>query len=305
MDRFKAMQTFVRIVEANSFSKAAETMDLPRASLTATMQKLEAYLGARLIQRTTRRLSLTPEGEAYYGKCLAILGALDEAEGDLRGQDAANPRGKLRIDMPGTVGRNLLLPRLAEFRARYPNIELMLGMNDRHVDLTQEGLDCSIRVGHLADSDMVARPLGSMRFVTCAAPSYLVRHGTPRTIEELRQHQAVIYFSGRTGRPYSWDFVIDGRVVPIDMPGTLAVNESDAMVLCCLHGQGLMQAARFRVQQYLDRGELVEVLPQWQSSNIPMWLLYPRSRTPTPRLMAFADWIAGVCRDDPALAPVA
>lgn len=304
MDRLKAMQTFVRIVEANSFSKAAETMDLPRASLTATMQKLEAFLGARLIQRTTRRLSLTPDGEVYYAKCQTILAALDDAEGDFRGQNAANLRGKLRVDMPGTVGRNLLLPRLAEFRTRYPDIELMLSLNDRHVDLVQEGLDCTVRVGHLVDSDMVARPLGSMRFVTCAAPAYLAKHGTPQSIEELQQHQAVVYFSGRTGRPYDWDFVVDGRVVPVDMPGMLAVNDSDAMVLCCLHGLGLVQAARFRVQDHLDSGALVEILPQWQSSNMPMSLLYSRTRTPTPKLLAFADWIAQLCRDDVNLAPL-
>lgn len=301
MDRLKAMQVFVRIVEANSYTKAAETLDLPRAALTATINKLEAFLGTRLLHRTTRRLSLTPDGADYFKKCLDILEAVEDAESTFRGQDAQRPRGKLRVDLPGAVGRHLVMPHIAGFTRAYPEIELMVSMTERVVDLTQEGLDCALRVGELQDSSLVGRRLGNMGFLTCASPWYLARHGAPQTIDDLPGHRGVLHFSGRTGRVFDWDFMVDGRAVVAPIRGAIAVTEPDAYISCALQGMGLIQAARYQVRDHLASGALVEVLAATPPAPMPVSLLYPQGRMATPRLGAFAAWLADLLRDNPDL----
>lgn len=301
MDRIKAMQAFVRIVEANSYTKAAETLDLPRAALTATINKLEAFLGTRLLQRTTRRLSLTTDGAAYFKKCLEILQAIDEAEGEFRGYSAQLPKGKLRVDLPGAVGRNVVMPHIAAFCRAYPDIDLSISMTERVVDLTQEGLDCSLRVGALQDSSMIGRRLGSMGFLTCASPDYLAAHGTPYTPDDLADHRGVLHFSGRTGRPFDWDFVVDGRMVTREVRGAIAVNDPDAYIICALQGMGLIQAARYQVREHLASGALVEVLADTPPTAMPISLVYPQGRMASPRLSVFAAWMAELFRNDPDL----
>ena len=294
MDKIKAMQTFVRIVEANSFSKAAETLNLPRAALTATLQKLEAYLGTQLLQRTTRRLSLTPEGADYFRHCIDILRAVDAAELAFRGPEAKKPRGLLRINLPNTVGRRLIIPHIAHFHAAYPEVQLQLSLTDRLVDLTQEGIDCALRVGDLQDSAFIGKRIGLMRFVTCAAPAYLARHGTPQTLEDLAAHRAIMHFSGRTGRAFDWDFQQDGEVVRVQMAGPIAVNDADASVDCALQGLGLAQAAMYQVRHHLASGALVAVLPDSPPTSMPMSLLTPQGRLATPKLQVFSAWIASL-----------
>jgi LysR family transcriptional regulator for bpeEF and oprC len=299
MDRLKAMQIFVRIVEANSFSKAADPLNLPRASLTATMQNLEAYLGTRLLHRTTRRIALTADGEAYFDQCLRILGDIDEAENAFRGQAAHGPSGKLRLDLPGALGRTLVLPRIGQFIALYPKIELVLSTGDRLIDLTSEGVDCALRVGMLQDSSLVGRQLGAMHFVTCAAPSYLHVRGTPGSIEDLDRHSTVVHLSGRTGRALDLDFVVDGRVVTVKMKGPVAVDDADAYVTCGLQGLGLIQAARYQLAAHLASGALVEVLPQWRPAAMPVSLLYPHGRSSAPKVRAFIAWITDLFGQHP------
>ena len=298
MDKVKAMQTFVRIVEANSFTKAAETLALPRASLTATLQNLEAFLGTQLLQRTTRRLSLTPDVAQYYQQCVDILGAIDASELAFRGPDAKRPQGKLRVDLPSAVGRRLVIPHIATFHALYPDVALALSLTDRLVDVTQEGVDCALRVGTLQDSSLIGRQVGTMRFVTCAAPAYLARHGTPRTLAELRTHRAVVHFSGRTGRAFDWEFVVDGAVVKVDIGGPIAVNDADASVCCALQGLGLAQAASYQIRDHLDSGELVQVLAATPPTDMPMSLVYPPGRMAAPKLAAFAAWLAALFEAD-------
>lgn len=301
MDKVKAMQTFVRIVEANSFTKAAETLDLPRASLTATMQNLEAFLGTQLLQRTTRRLSLTPDGAAYFAHCVAILQAIDASELAFRGPDSKRPQGKLRIDLPGAVGRNLVLPHIAQFHALYPDVELTISLTDRLVDMTQEGIDCALRVGQLLDSALIGRQVGSMRFITCAAPSYLAQYGTPAAIADLHGHRSILHFSGRTGRAFDWDFVVDDAVVKVAMQGPIAVNDADAYVCCALQGLGLAQAALYQVRAHLRSGALVEVLAPWPPTPMPISLLYPQGRMASPKVGAFAHWVGSLFGADPDL----
>ncbi|MYN42626.1 LysR family transcriptional regulator [Duganella sp. FT109W] len=298
MDRLKAMQTFVRIVEANSYTKAAETLDLPRAALTATIKKLEAFLGTQLLQRTTRRLSLTPDGADYFRKCLEILQAVEDAESTYRGQGGGPPRGKLRVELPGTFGRNVVMPHIAVFCRRYPEIDLVVSLSDRVRDLTEEGADCALRIGALQDSAMIGRQLGSMRFVTCAAPSYLQQHGVPQVWSDLGEHRCVSHFSGRTGRPFDWDFVVDGRVVTTEVRSAIAVNDAEASVSCVLQGMGLAQIARYQVRAHLTSGALVEVLATTPPTPMPVSLLYPQGRMASPRLRVFAEWLAELVRQD-------
>lgn len=300
MDKLRAMQVFVRIVEANSFTKAAETLGLPRAALTATIKNLEGYLGTTLLQRTTRRLALTPDGADYHAQCVQILDAVAASEQAFRGAAAA-PRGTLRIDLPDAVGRHVILPHIAAFAGAWPELALTLSFSDRLVDLTQEGIDCALRVGALQDSSLVGRQVGSMRFVTCAAPAYLALHGTPRSIDDLRSHQGIVHFSGRTGRPFDWDFMVDGAVVKAQVPGRIAVNNADANVACALQGLGITQAASYQVRGYLERGELVELLADTPPAPMPVSLLYPRGRMAAPKLRVFAEWIAGRLAEEPDL----
>ncbi|GAA4325603.1 multidrug efflux transcriptional repressor AdeL [Pigmentiphaga soli] len=291
MDIVQAMQVFTRVVEANSFTLAADNLGLPRATVTTTIQNLEKRLQVRLLNRTTRRISLTPDGAAYYERCMRILADLEDAEASFR-DVARGPRGRLRVDVPPSIGRILLIPHLCEFYGRYPDIELVIGMTDRPVDLVQEAVDCAIRVGELQDSTMVARRIGTFQSITCAAPPYIERHGLPQTLEDLQDHHAVHYFSSRTGRTIDWELIVDGESRAVKVKGSVAVNDADAYVACGLQGFGLIQAPLYMVQQHLASGALVEVLPQWTSSPMPISVVYLQNRHLAPKVRVFVDWVA-------------
>ncbi len=301
MDRLKAMQTFVRIVEANSYTKAAETLDLPRAALTATIQKLEAYLGTQLLQRTTRTLSLTSDGAAYFRHCLAILAAVDEAEAPFRASGKTSPKGRLRVELGGGVGRKVVLPRIGEFRRAYPEVELSLNLSEQMADLVREGVDCAVRVGELQDSTLVARQVGTMRYVTCAAPAYLSLAGVPQTLEDLAQHTAIMHFSGRTGRPFDWIFAEGGGVRKVDMASSLATNDAEGYVALALQGLGLVQVGTYLVSSHLASGALVEVLHDMPPMPSPVSLVYPQGRMASPKLQVFARWLEAVFAAEPDL----
>ncbi len=291
MDRFQAMQVFTRVVDANSFSRAADSLGLPRATVTTTIQNLESLLQVRLLNRTTRKLSLTPDGAAYYERCARILAEVEETEASFR-DVARGPKGRLRIDTPASIGRLILIPRLCDFHTRYPDVELVIGMGDRPVDLVQEAVDCVIRIGELQDSTLVARRIGTFQGVTCASPEYLERHGEPRTIEDLQHHQAVHYFSSRTGRTIDWDFIVDGVSTEVKMNGLVSVNDADAYVDCALQGFGMIQPPRYMVLPHLESGRLREILPQWKPSPMPISAVYPHNRHLSPKVRAFVDWVA-------------
>ncbi len=291
MDRFQAMQVFTRVVEANSFSQAAENLGLPRATVTTIIQGLERRLQVRLLNRTTRKLSLTPDGAAYYERCVRILADVEDTESSFH-DVARGPRGRLRIDVPPSIGRLIIVPELCEFHGRYPDIDLVIGMGDRPVDMVREAVDCVIRVGELQDSSLIARRIGSFQLVTCAAPAYLEEYGTPQTLEDLRHHHAVNYFSGRTGRTIDWDFVVDGTIREVQMHGHVSVNDSDAYLACGMKGFGLIQTPRFMVLPHLESGALVEVLPQWSPAPLPISVLYLQNRHLSPKVRVFVDWVA-------------
>ncbi|WP_408441604.1 LysR family transcriptional regulator [Paraburkholderia caffeinilytica] len=291
MDRLHAMKVFTRVVDTNSFSRAADTLDIPRASATTIVQSLEAHLKVRLLHRTTRRLSLTPDGAAYYERCVRILADIEETEASLSHGRRA-PRGKLRVDVPTAIGKLIVMPQLDEFHERYPDIELMVGFSDKPVDLIQESVDCVIRIGTLQDSTLVARRIGIFERLTVASPLYLERHGTPETLDDLQRHLAVNYFLGRTGRNMDLTFIVEGETVDVKMPGKIAVNDVDAYVAGGLKGIGLIQAPRLMALPYLQSGELVEVLPQWKPMPLPISAVYPHNRHLSPTVRVFVDWVA-------------
>ncbi|MBF2980306.1 LysR family transcriptional regulator, partial [Pseudomonas aeruginosa] len=229
MDRFQAMQAFTRIVELGAFGKAADSLELPRASVTQAIQQLEAHLGVQLLQRTTRQVSLTLDGQAYYERCVRLLADLEEAESCFP-RVLNNPRGRLRVDLPGALGRMRVIPFLPEFCERYPELELQLSSNDRLVDLLREGADCVLRVGELHDSSLVGRHLADLPQVTCASAAYLERHGHPRQLAELGGHLAVNYQSPSSGRTFDFEFSVDGRLRTLPMRSRVSVNNADAYV---------------------------------------------------------------------------
>lgn len=290
MDRFQAMQLFTRIVELGSFSRAAEQQGISRAAATALIKQLEGRLGAGLLQRTTRQVSPTLDGRAYYQHCLRILADLEEAESELS-QTARHPRGRLKADLPASLARLVVIPALPAFLARYPQISLEIGIGDRMIDLVREGVDCVLRIGALGDSSLVARSLPALEQVTCASAEYVARHGRPLNLAELAGHRGVAYLSATSGQLQPLEFSAGGRIERIDLPATLAVNNGEAYVAACTAGLGLIQVPRYHVARQLAEGSLVELLASYRPPALPMSVLYPHHRHLTPRLRVFIDWL--------------
>lgn len=293
MDRLQAMQLFTRVVELGSFTRAAEQLDISRASASTLIKQLETHLGVRLLQRTTRQVSPTLDGDSYYRHCREILAQIEEAESALA-QVAHRPRGRLRIDLPASLSRLVVLPALPDFQARYPDIRLEVGSGDRRVDLVGEGVDCVVRIGELKDSTLVARPLPPLEQVTCASADYVARHGRPASLEQLAGHRCVAYLSPTTGRLDPLAFPVEGREQPWDLPADLAVNHGEAYVAACEAGFGLIQVPRYHVSRQLVAGTLVELLPDYRLPPLPMTILYPHHRHLTPRLRVFIDWLVAL-----------
>lgn len=290
MDRIQAMQIFIRVAEAGSFVRAAETLSLPASTVTSSIKGLEKYLQVRLLNRTTRRVSLTPEGVEYLAQCREIIALIEHTEASLS-DSVRRPQGPLRIDMPGGIAHFIVMPNLKDFYRRYPDIYLMIGVSDRQVDLVQEGVDCVIRTGELLNSTLVARPLGKFRWITCASPDYLREYGIPRSPGDLSNHRAIHYFSGQTRRTSELRFVQGTEALSVSVSGQAAVNETGLYIKMCLEGFGLAQLAESVVSEHLQKGSLVEVLADWQPPSVPVTLLYPHQRFLSPAVRAFADWI--------------
>lgn len=289
MDRLDAMHLFSRIVELGSFTKAAEELQLPRATVTHAVQQLEARLGVRLLQRTTRHVSTTLDGQAYYQRCQQILQDVEEAE--MVFNSAAKPQGKLRVDLQGTQALHFVLPRLGEFHSRYPSIELDIGLSDRFVDLVREGVDCVLRSGEPKDSSMVGRRVAQLAQVTCASRDYLQRRGMPQTLEDFCVHDAVNYV-GDTGRFMPFEFLIQGELRRIHLRGPISVSSANAYTACCLAGMGFVQVPRYHIDQHLRNGTLIEVFSAWAPPPMPVSVMYPHARHLSSRVRVFIDWLA-------------
>jgi len=302
IDRFRAMEVFNRVVELGSFSGAAAALHLPKGRVTTIVQELETHLGVRLLHRTTRRLSLTDDGAVYHQRALAMVQEMQDVEGTLR-RAVATPAGRLRIDVPAAVGRHVIAPALPQFFARYPDIQLELGSTDRPVDLIAEGVDCVIRGGPVHDETLVARPLLHLPQVTCAAPSYLARYGTPRTLEDLARHHFVNFHSAKTGRIFPFEFSRGEETHEINRPHRVSCNDADSAIAAVLAGMGLAQLPLMGwLCECLAGGRLVPVLQDWSSGFLPMMVLYPRNRHLTAKVRVFADWVAEVFEGELAAA---
>lgn len=289
MDRFDALQLFTRIVELGSFTEAASVLDIPRATATHAIKELEKRLGARLLDRTTRQVKPTLDGQAFYERSKRVLAELEDAETSLS-THIANPHGTLRLDLHGAHATMIILPRIGEFRERYPQVDVVISSGDRLVDLIREGIDCVVRAGRPRDSSLVVRRLADMPEIICASPEYLARHGTPRHPRELAEHQGIGFFARGNDSRYPFTIVMDEEVAEFEASGWISVSDAECYTSAALAGCGLIQVPRFRLEAHLRSGRLVQVLPEWSCPDLPVCALYPFHRQLSPRVRVFIDW---------------
>jgi LysR family transcriptional regulator, regulator for bpeEF and oprC len=302
MDRFQAMEVFTRVVEAKSFSKAADMLELPRGSVSNIIQALEQHVGVRLLNRTTRQVSVTEDGALYYERCARILAEISDADSALSNK-RKSPSGTIRVDTSGTLARAFLLPGLEQFYQRYPHINVRLGLSDRNIDMIQDGVDCVIRMGTPEESSLVARRIGDARITTCASPAYLKEHGTPETPDELSEHRAVNYVSSHTGRTFPFEYEIDGQTVRVPMNGLLSVNDGSTYIAAGVLGYGIIQPSRFMVADLIAQGALQEILTSYHSPSTPLSILYPHRHNLSSRVRAFTEWLVELAQRHPDLNP--
>jgi DNA-binding transcriptional LysR family regulator len=296
MDKIHAMQLFVRVAELASFSRAAESLSLPRGSVSRQIQALEDELGTRLLHRTTRRVQLTQDGMVYYERARDLLANLDELD-TLFQRDPASISGRLRVDMPVPVATKMVFPRLPAFLQKHPGIELELSSSDRLVDVIQEGFDCVVRIGELSDSGLVARSLGQLTVLNCASPDYLTRFGWPESPEDLASHALVHYVPTMGIRPQGFEIWRDGQSQWIKTGGVVTVNSTESYHAACLAGLGIIQAPRVGVREALRSGKLVEILPQYRASPMPVSLIWPHRRNLSRRVHLFMAWLSEIMKE--------
>ncbi|MFM0217520.1 LysR family transcriptional regulator [Paraburkholderia caledonica] len=291
MDRFEEMRVFVRVAERQSFTRASDDLQIPRATVTNLIKRLEERLGARLLERTTRTVRLTPDGQAYYGRCVRLIADMEEAEGSFSN---LAPKGLLRVNLQGTLARHFVVPTLPAFLARYPDIELTIGEDDRLVDLVREGIDCVLRAGTLQDSSMVGSRVAQLQQVTVASPAYLEKYGEPADPSALESHRAVNYVSSATGKPVPLEFDIEGRITPMLLPGAVSVTGVELYTGSAVAGLGMVQVPRYRVSDELASGRLKIILANFPPPPMPVSVLYPQNRQLSSRVRVFATWLRDI-----------
>ncbi|KMV35847.1 LysR family transcriptional regulator [Franconibacter pulveris 1160] len=289
MDKLESMKVYVSVVDTQSFARAAEVLGLPRSTVSRVIKELESWLGIQLLQRTTRKLSVTADGRTYYEECRRILTDIATMESSFPGL-SSQPKGRFKVGMPQSLARHCFIPRLQSFLRQYPELELMLCSSDNVEDIIQEGYDCVIRTGRIEDSTtLVARPLANFKWAVLASPNYLDAHGKPETLDELERHRAVGYLNHRTGRTTEWFFTLEEGDRAIRMKETLVVDDTDAYIQAGIAGIGLIRAASYLVAPYLKSGELVACLDNY-AFDLPLSLVYPQTRYLPPSVRAFYDW---------------
>ncbi|WP_338801670.1 LysR substrate-binding domain-containing protein [Pseudomonas sp. RSB 5.4] len=292
MDRFDAMQAFARVVEAGSFTKAAETLHMSKTTVTQRVQQLEARLRVKLLNRTTRKVNVTADGAIYYERVIKLLADMDDAETSLSGASAL-PRGRLRVDVPSPLARLILVPALPEFHARYPDIQIDMGVSDRIVDIIDENVDCVVRGGELLDQSLMARRVADLQLGVFAAPSYLARAGTPLHPRELEDshHRVVGFLWARTGKPVPYALHNGSEHLQIKGRHILAVDDGNAYLAAGLAGMGVLWLPRYMSHAHQARGELVPLFEDWQLEPMPLYVAYPPNRHVSLKLRVFIDWI--------------
>ncbi len=296
MDKLQAMALFVRIIDTGGIARAAESLQIPKATATTLLQRLEASLGVKLLNRTTRRVSVTPDGAAYYERAAAILSEVREVEETLS-QRVASPRGRVRVDAPTLIARSVIVPALPRLFAQFPDIELALACNERHFDLVAEGIDCALWIGEIGDAGLVARRVGFIYFATCAAPAYIAAHGLPAHPRELAQHRCINHFSPRTGETVEWVFSKGEERVQAVFPGHLALEDENSYVSAAEAGLGIAQMPAFVVKEAMERRALDLVLGDWFPEPAPLHVVYPHSRHLSRKVRVFVDWLVALIDD--------
>jgi LysR family transcriptional regulator, regulator for bpeEF and oprC len=291
MNKLQAMQVFVRVVETGGMTRAAESLQMPKATATTLIQQLEAALGVKLLNRTTRSVSVTTDGAAYYQRCVAILAQVQETEESLT-QRHATPEGRLRVDVPTLMARLVIVPALSSFFARYPDIDLQLACSERRADLIEEGIDCAVWSGELEDSTLIARRVGQLYFGTCASPAYLAAHGQPRHPDELSAHRCINHFSPRTGKIFDWVFAKNGVRIQTSLRGAIALDDENSYVAAAEAGLGVAQIPAFVLKEAMERGSLELLLGDWFPEPAPLNIVYPENRHLSSKIRVFVDWVA-------------
>ncbi|WP_028622640.1 LysR family transcriptional regulator [Pseudomonas sp. Ant30-3] len=293
MDRFDAMQAFARVVETGSFTKAADTLHMSKTSVTQLVQQLEARLRVKLLNRTTRKVNVTADGAAFYERAVKLLADLDDAETGLSAA-AALPRGRLRVDVPSPFARMILMPALPDFHARYPDIQIDMGVSDRIVDLIRENVDCVVRGGELTDQSLMARRIGDLQLGVFAAPGYLQRLGTPMHPQALEDsaHRIVGYLWARTGKALPYAMSRGDESVHVNGRYVLAVDDGNAYLAAGLAGMGVLWLPDYMSKAHVARGELVPLFEDWRLDPMPVYVAFPPNRHISIKLRVFIDWIA-------------
>lgn len=286
------LNIFIQVVEQGSFTKAADILQIHRPTVSKAIQQIEDDLGVKLIHRTTRKLSITAEGDEFYHHARHVLAEVNDMMASF--SPTLPPRGRLRLDVPLALAHAILIPNLKDFQAQHPGIEVVLVSSDKKTDLITEGVDCLVRLGALQNSSFISRRIGDIRMVTCAAPSYLQQHGRPETLADLKQHQAVNFFSDHSRDVMEWKFIEDGSVVSLRPTSSVLVDNSDILLSCGLAGLGIIQATCDALAPHIASGALEEVLTQYPSVSKPVSVMYPDRRYLSPKVRVFIDWFSDV-----------
>ncbi|WFU00863.1 LysR substrate-binding domain-containing protein [Rhizobium sp. CB3171] len=292
MDQLSAMRAFARVVETGNFTRAATTLSMPKATVTTLIQSLEAHLHTKLLNRTTRRVMVTTDGALYYERAIQILSEIEELDGSISNSQSL-PSGRLRVEMAGAFADNIVMPALCDFHQRYPDIRIDLGVGDRLVDYLAENVDCALRAGMPSDQSLIARRVGEIHLITCAAPRYIEKFGMPERPEELESnHYAVSYFRAQTGRTVPFEFQRGNESLEISPRYILSVNDSRSYINAALTGLGIAQAPAFMVRDALAKGDLIPILPGWTHAPVPLHIVYPPNRHLSNKVRVFVDWLA-------------
>ena len=301
MNQLEAMQIFVRVAELASYTRAAESLGMPKASMSTAVQQLESEFGTQLLHRTTRKVQMTLDGRACYERCKDLLADMDELRSMFQ-QGPQSLRGRLRVDMPTGVAKTMVIPQLPSFLRQHPLLEIELSCTDRKVDLVREGFDCVMRVGTLEDSSLIVRPLGAFAIMNCATPEYVRTHGMPREVADLANHQLVHYVGTLGAKSMGFEYH-DGAIYrTVEMPGAITVNSAEAYQASCLAGLGIIQAPGPGVKHLIEQGVLVEVAPELRAEPMPVSLLYAQRRNLSRRVQTFMSWVAELMK--PHLLPL-
>lgn len=298
MDQLSAMRAFIKVVEAGTFSRAAELLDTPKPTVTKQIQQLEAHLRTKLLNRTTRRVTVTMDGAAYYDRALRLLGDIEELDASMT-LAQARPSGRLRVDCSSALATSVIIPALHGFHARFPDIQLDLGLSDRPADLIGENLDCAVRAGEITDQSLIARRIGETQLITCASPDYLAHHGTPRHPRDIEDgHLIVAYRPALGGRVLP--MIYQSRTETIEIAGRhiISLNDGTGYLAAGLAGHGILQLPTFMARKPIDEGRLVPLLLDWCTAPKPIHIVYPPNRHLSNKVRVFVDWLAELFAQD-------